>query len=141
MGAEQLLKDIHYINGKFTDSEWVKEQNGNVLSYTALKLAAMKAYLVDEKQSAHQAMMDADIEMDTAKAVAYLKAKEEHNATAAQDLKNMDPEYIEAKKVFASKKVYFDKIKSVVTDTHDMIESIRSRIIDLQSARKDENIR
>lgn len=141
MEVQELLKNIQHINGKFSDAEWVKGQNGNVLSYTALKLAAMKAYLVDEKEGAHKAMLKAEIEMETAKAHAYLKAKEEHNATAAIDLKNADPDYIKAKEKHADAKVYFEKLKSVVTDSHDMIESIRSRVIDLQGARKDESIR
>lgn len=141
MEPKELLDAIQHINGKFSDSAWVKEQNGNVLSYTALKLAAMKAYLVDEKEDAQKAMLKAEIDMDEAKAKAYLKAKEEHNATAATDLKNMDPDYIKAKKKYAEKKVYYDKLKSIVTDSHDMIESIRSRVIDLQGARKDEQVR
>ena len=39
---EELLQKIQYINEKFSDAEWLKSQNGNVLSYTAMKLAAMK---------------------------------------------------------------------------------------------------
>jgi hypothetical protein len=141
METKELLAAIQHINEKFSDKDWVKGQNGNVLSYTALKLAAMKAFLVDEKETAQKAMMQAEIDMETWKAKAYLKAKNEHNATAASDLKNMDPDYIKAKEVYAGTKVYFDKLKSIVADSHDLIESIRSRIIDLQGSRKDESIR
>jgi hypothetical protein len=140
MKPTELLDGISVINSKFSDAEWVKAQNGNVLSYTALKLAAMKAYLVDEKETAQKQMMRAEIEMETEKAKAYLKAKNEHNATAASDLKNMDPDYIKAKEKYANKKVYYDKLKSIVADSHDLIESIRSRVIDLQGARKDERV-
>jgi len=141
MEVEELLKNIQYINSKFSDAGWVKAQNGNVLSYTALKLAAMKGYLVDEKETAQKYMMGAEIEMETAKGNAYLRMKAEHGSTAAIDSKNTDPEYIEAKKNYANYKVYYDRLKSIVADTHDLIESIRSRIIDLQGSRKDEQIR
>lgn len=141
MEADELIRDIQFINSKFSDKTWVKEQDGNVLSYTALKLAAMKAYLIDVKEMAQAEMLDAEIDMETQKGVAYLKMKEEHNATAATDAKNTVTEYIAAKKEYASKKVYYDKLKSIAADSHDLIESIRSRIIDLQSSRKDESIR
>lgn len=141
METQELLDAIQHINQKFSNAEWVKGQNGNVLSYTALKLAAMKAYLVDEKESAHKATLQAEIDMETAKGAAYLRLKAEHGATAATDAKNTDEEYIAAKKMFAEKKVYYDKLKSVVADSHDLIESIRSRVIDLQGDRKDQGIR
>ena len=141
MDTQEIIDAIQHINKKFSDSGWVKRQNGNVLSYTALKLAAMKAYLVDEKESAHKAALQAEVEMETAKGVAYLRLKAEHGATAATDAKNTDEDYIAAKLKYADKKVYFDKLKSIVADSHDLIESIRSRIIDLQGARKDESIR
>lgn len=141
METKELLEAIQHINRKFSDAVWVKGQNGNVLSYTALKLAAMKAYLVDEKEDAHKKMLEAEIEMDREKAVAYKKAMAESNATAAKDSKYADETFIEARKKYAAAKVYYEKLKSVVADSHDMIESIRSRIIDLQGARKDEGIR
>lgn len=141
METKELLEAIQHINRKFSDAKWVKGQNGNVLSYTALKLAAMKAYLVDEKEDAHKKMLEAEIEMDREKAIAYKKAMAESNATAAKDSKYADETFIEARKKYAAAKVYYEKLKSVVADSHDMIESIRSRIIDLQGARKDEGIR
>lgn len=141
MEAQELLDAIQYINHKFSDKEWVKAQNGNVLSYTALKLAAMKGYLIDEKQTAQGKMLEAEIEMDRQKAIAYKKAMETSNATAAKDGKYDDEDFIAARRQYATAKVYYEKLKSVTADSHDMIESIRSRIIDLQGARKDEQIR
>lgn len=141
MDQERLLENIQHINSKFSDESWAKGQNGNVLSYTAIKLAAMKAYLIDVKVEAHRAVMDAEIEMETQKGLAYLKMKEEHNATAAADAKNTVEEYIEAKRSYAEKKVFHDRLRSVVADTHDLIEALRSRIIDLQGSRKDERVR
>lgn len=141
MEPDDLLEQIQHINSKFSDGNWVKAQDGNVLSYTGLKLAAMKAYLLDVKELAQAEMLEAEVEMETQKGLAFLKMKEEHNATAAADAKNTVPEYIAAKRDYAIKKVYFDKLRSATADTHDLIESIRSRVIDLQSSRKDESIK
>lgn len=138
---EELLQKIQYINEKFSDAEWLKSQNGNVLSYTAMKLAAMKGYLIDVKVNAQMDMLKAETNMETEKGKAYLKMKEEHGATAAIDAKNTVEEYIAAKNEYAEKRVYYERLKGVVADTHDLIEAIRSRVIDLQGARKDEGIR
>lgn len=141
MERDELIEAIQHINEKFTNKEWVQGQGGDVLSYTALKLAAMKAYLLDVKEVAQAEMLDAEIEMETQKGLAYLKMKEEHNATAASDAKNTVEDYIASKRVYASAKVFYDKLRSVTADSHDLIESIRSRVIDLQGSRKDESIR
>lgn len=141
MEPEELLDMLLVINKRFLDKDWVQQQNGNVLSYTALKLAAIKAYLLEVKEVAQAEMLEAEVDMDEAKATAYLKAKEAHNATAASDLKNMDPDYIAARKEYIGKKVFYDKLRSATADTHDLIESLRSRTIDLQASRKDEGIR
>lgn len=138
---EELLQKIQYINEKFSDAEWLKSQNGNVLSYTAMKLAAMKGYLIDVKANAQMDMLKAETNMETEKGKAYLKMKEEHGATAAIDAKNTVEEYIAAKNEYAEKRVNYERLRGVVADTHDLIESIRSRVIDLQGARKDEGIR
>lgn len=141
MEPNELIEAIQHINERFTDKGFVESLGGNELSYTALKLAAMKAYLLDVKENAQIEMLEAEIEMETQKGLAFLKMKEEHNATAAGDAKNTVEEYIAAKREYALAKVYFDKLRSITTDSHDMIESIRSRIIDLQGSRKDESIR
>lgn len=138
---EELLQKIQYINEKFSDAEWLKSQNGNVLSYTAMKLAAMKGYLIDVKANAQMDMLKAEINMETEKGKAYLKMKEEHGTTAAIDAKNTVEEYIAAKNEYAEKRVNYERLRGVVADTHDLIEAIRSRVIDLQGARKDEGIR
>lgn len=138
---EELLQKIQYINEKFSDAEWLKSQNGNVLSYTAMKLAAMKGYLIDVKANAQMDMLKAETNMETEKGKAYLKMKEEHGATAAIDAKNTVEEYIAAKNEYAEKRVNYERLRGVVADIHDLIEAIRSRVIDLQGARKDEGIR
>lgn len=133
-----ILVKIATINHKFTDGEFLKGLNGDVLSYTAVKLAAMKASLIDFKVVAQSNMLDLEVELGHAKAQAYARFKAEHGATAAQDMKNMDEDYMEAQRKYNKAKVSFEQLKSVVADSHDLIDSIKSRVIDLQGARRDE---
>ena len=137
----QLLINIATINHQFTNEDFLKRLNGNVLSYTATKLAAMKASLVDMKVAAHRDSLDLEVEMDRQKALAYGRAMATSNATAAKELKYTDEEYIAARAKYNEAKVRFERLKSIVADAHDLIETIRSRTIDLQGARKDEGHR
>ena len=136
----ELLVNMVFIAQTLTNEDFLKKQSGDVLSYTGVKLAAMKASLLDLKVAAHQEMLDKEVEMTQAKAAAYFKYKKEHGATAAGDMKYMDEDFVAATKAYNKAKVQFEKLKSVVADVHDLIDSIKSRVIDLQGARKDERL-
>lgn len=136
----EVLTNIAEINRKFSDKEFLKKLNGNALSFTAVKLAAMKGYLVDVKSDAQQKMFDLELAKDKAKAVAYAKAKKEHGSTAASDIKYKDPDFVKAQKEHYAAKVEFEKLKSILTDAHDLIDAIKNRAYDLQSSRKDERV-
>lgn len=143
MSDEQLgavLVNLSKINQTMTNGSFLKELNGDVLSYTAVKVAAMKATLIEFKVVAHQDLLDKEVELGRSKAQAYLRFKQEHGATAAQDLKNMDEDYIEAQRVYNASKVQYEQLKSVTADAHDLIDAIKSRVIDLQAARRDERV-
>ena len=136
----ELLVNMVFIAQTLTNEDFLKKQSGDVLSYTGVKLAAMKVSLLDLKVAAHQEVLDKEVEMTQAKARAYAKYKKEHGSTAAGDMKYMDEDFVAANKAYNSAKVQFDKLKSVVADIHDLIDSIKSRVIDLQGARKDERL-
>lgn len=144
MSDEQLgtlLVRMAKITHELSDKNLLKRLNGDTLSYTAVKLAALKASIIDFKVTAHQVMLDKEIEADRQKAIAYKKAMKDSNATAAKDGKYDDETYIKARQEYATAKVQFEKLKSMAADAHDVIESIRSRVIDLQSQRKDEQVK
>lgn len=136
----ELLVNMVFIAQTLTNEDFLKKQTGDVLSYTGVKLAAMKASLLDLKVSAHQEMLDKEVDMTQAKARAYAKYKKDHGATAAGDMKYQDEEFVQAIKDYNAAKVQFERFKSVVADVHDLIDSIKSRVIDLQGARKDEQL-
>lgn len=139
--AEQLgklLVDIATVNNHLSNEDNLKKLSGETLSYTGLKLAAMKASVLDLRVDAHANMLDKEVEKDRAKAEAYYKYKQEHGSTAAGDMKYMDENFIEKTKEYNKAKVQFEKLRTMLSDTHDTIESARSRVIELQGQRKNE---
>ena len=137
--AEIIVK-IMKINHQLSDEAFLKSLSGDVLSYIGVKLSALKASLLDEKVSAHRDAMNKETLMQKAKGEAFLRAKEAHNATAAGDAKYTDELFIKAQNEYTEAKVNYEKLKSIVADSHDLIDSIKSRVIDLQGARKDERL-
>jgi len=133
-----MLVNLATINKKLSDETFLKNLNGDTLSYTAVKVAAMKATLIEFKVVAHQHMLDLEVEKDRQKAIAYYKYKQEHGATAASDMKNMDEDYIQAQHDYHKAKVSYEQLKGITADTHDLVDAIKSRVIDLQTARRDE---
>lgn len=136
----ELIGKIMKINNQLSDEHFLKSLTGDVLSYIGVKLSAMKASLLDLKVTAHQDMLDKEVLMLKEKGAAFLRAKEAHNATSAGDAKYTDEVFIEAQKTYNTAKVLYEKIKSIVADSHDLIDAIKSRVIDLQGQRKDERL-
>lgn len=134
----KMLINLATINQKLSDENFLKELNGDILSYTAVKVAAMKATLIEFKVVAHQHMLDMEVECSRRKALAYFKYKADFGVTAAGDMKYMDEDFIQAQHDFNKAKVSYEQLKSVTADSHDLIDAIKSRVIDLQTARKDE---
>ncbi len=134
----KMLVDLSFINHQLSNEDFLKSLNGDILSYTSVKVAAMKATLIEFKVVAHQHMLDMEVEHGRQKAIAYAKFKVDHGATAAGDMKYMDEDFIQAQKNLNSAKVSYEQLKSVTADSHDLIDAIKSRVIDLQTARKDE---
>lgn len=134
----KMLVKLAEINYKLANEDFLKALTGDTLSYTAVKIASMKATLIEFKVEAHQHMLDMEVEYGRQKAIAYAKFKSEHGATAAGDMKYMDEDFIQAQKNLNKAKVSYEQLKSVTADAHDLIDSIKSRVIDLQTSRKDE---
>lgn len=135
-----IIVKIMKINRQLSDEVFLKSLSGDVLSYIGVKLSALKASLLDEKVSAHRDAMNKETLMQKAKGEAFLRAKTEHNATTAGDAKYTDELFIQAQNEYTEAKVNYEKLKSIVADSHDLIDAIKSRVIDLQGARKDERL-
>ena len=145
---QKIVTDIMYINQKFSDSEHLKSLSGDVLSYTGTKLAAMKALLIDTKVEAHQEFLNADTDYKSTKAKAIRRLTGELikeggtkiSQSAAADLMYGEDDVIRASRRKNEAEAFWNQLKNLTSDTHDLIDSIKSRVIDLQGARKDERL-
>lgn len=138
--TSEIIGNIMQINKELSDKVFLKSLSGDALSYIGVKLSALKASLLDLKVDAHQRTLDLEVEMLRQKGFAFLRAKEAHNATSAGDAKYTDEVFINAQKEYNTAKVLYEKLKSITADSHDLIDAIKSRVIDLQGQRKDERL-
>lgn len=137
----EILVKIAETCYKLSDGKLLKSLDGDALSYVGVKLASMKAAVVDLKTVALEEMLRLEVELDAEKARAFVRAKKDNSATAAADMKHADPEFIEAKRKYNEAKVQYERLKSIVADAHDVIDAIKSRVIDLQTSRRDDTHR
>ena len=144
-----IVLTLDKIYKQLEDKAFYLNLSGDALSYTATKIAVMKARMVDVKKMAEINAKDADTDYKATKAEALrrligspLKGDEGPNisATAAGELLYGEEDVINAAKDRNQKEAVFNRLKSMVADGHDVIESIRGRLIDLQGSRKDERI-
>lgn len=143
-----MVLNLDKIYTRLQDKEFFLGLTGDALSYTAIKVATMKARLVDVKRMAEIEAKSAETEYKAIKAQTLRKLVGEPvkeggpkiSATAAGDLLYGEDDVIEAGKLKAEKEATFNRLKSMCADGHDVVESIRSRLIDLQGSRKDERI-
>ena len=145
-----IVITLDKIYKQLEDKAFYLNLSGDALSYTATKIAVMKARMVDVKKMAEIEAKDADTDYKAIKAQTMRKLigapltddekSAKISATAAGELLYGEEEVIAAAKDKNQKEAVFNRLKSMVADGHDVIESIRGRLIDLQGSRKDERI-
>lgn len=138
--AENLAR----IYRRLEDKTFFLGLGGQELSYTANKIAALKARLVDVKREAELGAKHADTHYKQVKANVFKRlttGEEKVSATAAATLLYGELDVVEASEELNEAEALWNFVKSLVADGHDQIEAIRSRLIDMQSSRKDEGIR
>ncbi len=149
LGEEEIQKtaeNLAKIYSKLQDREFFISLTGDALSYTANKIAAMKALLVDVKRAAELEAKNAETEYKRVKAVAYRRLTEGDgdakgvSATAAATLIYSESDVVEQSRICNEAEALWNFVKSLVADGHDQVESLRGRLIDLQGSKKDERI-
>lgn len=138
--AENLAK----IYKRLEDREFFLNLPGDLLSYTANKIAALKARLVDVKREAELNAKHADTHYKYVKALTFRQlttGEDKVSATAAATLLYGEPDVVTASEELNEAEALWNFVKSLVADGHDQIEAIRSRLIDMQGSRKDESIK
>jgi len=133
-----MLVNMASIYHHLTNEDNLKGMTGDALSYTGVKLAAMKASIIELKHAAHKELLEKEVLLGKAKAEAYYKYKKEHGSTAAGDMKYMDEDFIAAQREHNTAKSSYEQLKGTTADVHDLLEQIQTRIIDLGGQRKDE---
>jgi hypothetical protein len=144
----EMAVNLSTIYHSLKEREFYLGLTGDALSYTATKVATIKALLVDVKKAAEIEAGNAEAEYKKVKAETLRRLVgtplnedgPKISATAAADLLYGEPEVIEAAKNKDETRAQFNWLKSLVADGHDVIEAIRSRLIDLQGSRKDERV-
>lgn len=144
----EIVLNLDKIYRKQQDKEFFLSLTGDALSYTATKIAVMKARMVDVKRMAEIEAKDADTDYKATKAAAIRRLVGEPikeggakiSQSAAPELMYGEQDVIDAAKLKNEKEATYNRLKGLVADGHDVIESIRSRLIDLQGSRKDERI-
>lgn len=142
----EVVSSIMTIVQKCSEPGYLKKLDGNQLSYTATKLAALKGYLLETKVDAHKAFLEAEAEYKATKSRAMRRIvgqpiKEggaKISQSAAEGLIYDEEDVLEASKAKTEAEVFWNKLKNLTSDTHDLIDSIKSRVIDMQGARRDE---
>lgn len=137
--AENLAK----IYGRLEDKDFFLGLPGDALAYTANKIAALKARLVDVKRDAELRAKHAETAYKRTKAEAFKRlttGDDKVSATAASTLLYAEPDVVEISEELNEAEALWNFVKSLVADGHDMIDAIRSRLIDMQGSRKDERV-
>lgn len=143
-----IVLNLDKIYRKLEDKAFFLSLTGDALSYTATKIAVMKARMVDVKRMAEIDAKDAETEYKRVKAQAIRRivgssiqdGGAKISQSAATELIYGEDDVVEAANDKTRKEATYNRLKSLVADGHDVIEAIRSRLIDLQGSRKDERI-
>lgn len=146
--VQAASENLDKIYRKLSDKTFFLSLSGDALAYTATKIAALKARLVEVKREAEIEAKNAETDYKATKAQAIRRitgtpVKEggaKISQSAASDLMYGEQDVIEASNRKTEAEALWNFVKSLTADGHDMIEAIRSRLIDLQGSRKDERV-
>lgn len=113
--------------------------NADTLSGIAIKLASLKAGLGEYVDQYYRAMKVAENRLSVAKSGAYGKLREEGQSQGdAKELRNSE---IRAEmEALSEAEAMYEKLKTLSYNVHDIIDSIKSRIIHQQMDRRDSDV-
>lgn len=136
--ADELVKEILKIV-KTLSEQSMGDLSGDTLSRLVLKLASYKASLGEPVSEAFKDALDAEAAYYAARAVEYQKLRDSgKGSTDAGELK-----HIGTQKSFLDwneAKYRHKRLAQLSTDCHDLIDSIRGRLILLQQERGELNV-
>jgi hypothetical protein len=138
MNSEQVVQAINeqidLLNGQPID-----DFSGDTLSRLAVRLAAYKAGLGRHVTMAKKATWEAEKQLKMAKAKAYQELREEGQGDgAAKELKNLriEKEY----DAYIAAQELEDQLNGLSYNVHDLIDAIKSRVINQQMEMRESNV-
>ena len=138
MDEDTLVSEIFTIVDVLSQQD-IDSLSGDTLSRLAVKIASYKASLGRYVAMAEGAELRAKAQYDLAKANSYQQLRDEgKNSTDAKELKltyamNELEAYNDAKELAT-------KVRNLSYDCHDLIDGIKSRLINIQSERMENNV-
>lgn len=137
MDVDKLVTEIITIVNILSEQE-MSTLSGDTLSRLILKLASYKASLGEPVAQAYKDALDAEAEYQKARAVAYQQLRDDGKGSGdAGELKAMFVQ--EPFLAWNSARYTHKRLSQLSTDCHDLIDSIKGRLISLQQERSEAN--
>lgn len=138
MNADTLVKEIFTIVNTLSEQD-MSSLSGDTLSRLAVKLASYKASLGEHVAQAERLALDAEAEYKLARAKEYQKLRDGgKGSTDSDELKAIGSH--DSYLAWNKAKQQSVLIKTLNQNCHDLIDGIKSRLINLQSERGAQNV-
>ncbi len=138
MKADILVKEIYVIVNTLREQD-MGSLSGDTLSRLAVKLASYKASLGEHVAYAKREAWNAEAEYKKSRAESYQKLRDDgKGSTDADELKQLGA--YESHRLWNEAKYKSELIGQLSFDCHDLIDGIKSRLINLQTERSESNV-
>lgn len=138
MNIDVLIREIFTIVNTLSQQD-IDSLSGDTLSRLAVKIASYKASLGEYVATATRASLDAEADYKLARAKSYQRLRDEgSNSTDAKETKEVYA--YDALVAFNEAKELETKVKTLSKDCHDLIDGIKSRLINIQSERMENRV-
>lgn len=135
---DETVNEIYTIVNKLREQD-MGTLSGDTLSRLAVKLASYKASLGEHVATAKRAAWDAEAEYQKTRAEGYKKLRDEgKGSTDADELKRI--EAYESQKAWNDRRYDAERLTQLSMDCHDLIDGIKSRLINLQTERGENDV-
>lgn len=135
MDVDVLVKEIFKIVNTLGEHD-MGSLSDDTLSRLVMKLASYKASLGEHVAQAYKVSLDAEAAYQAARAAAYQKLRDDgKGSTDAGELKNLDSQ--EAFLAWNKARYNYKLLDKLSIDCHDLIDSIRGRLINLHTERQE----
>lgn len=140
MKVNELVSEILTIIDKVNEID-IADMSGDTLSRLAVRLASYKAGLGAYVAQAHREARQAEADYYEVRAEEYKRLREEEGRGSgdADELKRLGPTK-EALDAWNEAQYRADKLSQLSINIHDIIESVKTRIIGLQAERRESNV-